>query len=124
VDQPSFFARYPEFVARGFGSNAALVGAVLAEAAVQLSRPVWGPLYDAGHGLLTAHLLAISPFGQQARMAAKDGVTTYWRRYQQLVEMVACGGAVAGGGCGPWPGSPLGSGYGWRGAWGGGYPWA
>lgn len=118
MDQATFFARYPEFVAKGFGSNAALVSAILAEAAVQLSAPVWGPLYDAGHGLLTAHLLAISPFGQQARMAAKDGVTTYWRRYQQLVETVACGGAVAGGGPFPWAGG----GFGWGGPWGD--PWA
>lgn len=87
-----FLARYPEFQKAG----TALVQSVLAEAATQLDQGVWGNLYDAGHGACAADILALSPFGQQARMVPKSGTTTYRRRFEELQKTVACGGAVAG----------------------------
>ena len=89
----AFLARYPEFARAGLP----LVEAVLGECAARLDVGTWGTLFDAGHGLLTAHTLALSPFGQAARMAPKDGVTTYWRQYDELLRIVSCGGAVAAG---------------------------
>lgn len=37
------------------------------------------------HGLLTAHLLAAAPHGQQARLVSKDGSTTYSVQHRSLI---------------------------------------
>lgn len=42
-------------------------------------------------GLLTAHLVASAPQGQQARLASKDGSTTYWADYVRLRQSVPTG---------------------------------
>jgi len=73
VTLAQFRARFPEF------STAAntLVSAVLDEAACELDETDLGDAYDAAHGLLTAHKLATSPFGQAARMLNEKGESTY-----------------------------------------------
>ena len=47
------------------------------------------------HGYLTAHRLTLSPWGQTARLAAKDGTTTYETHYKLLKRMVGIGFRVA-----------------------------
>jgi hypothetical protein len=83
-----FQARYPEFKA----TSTTLISATLNDAALMIDACVWGALAGQGHGYLTAHRLALSPFGQQARMVAKDGKTTsYWLHYIELVKIVGSG---------------------------------
>jgi hypothetical protein len=79
-----------------------LVNAKLSEAYQQIDVSVWdtganGPKSGIGQGYLAAHLLALSPFGQGARMIAKDGKTTYWTHYRNLQRQVCQGFRVAGG---------------------------
>lgn len=62
-------------------------------AAWEFSARVWGTLLSEGMYYLVAHKLTMSPFGQQARLAAKSGqTTTYWQEYQRLMMIVSCGG--------------------------------
>ncbi len=82
-----FLARYPEFA----GTGPDLVEAKLAEADLQVDAAVWGDQADIGHGLVAAHLLATSPFGENARMVAKDGTTTYGTRLETMQRRVAKG---------------------------------
>jgi Protein of unknown function (DUF4054) len=83
-----FQARFPEFKA----TDTTLVSAALNDAALLIDRCVWGKLAGQGHGYLTAHRLALSPFGQQARMVSKDGkTTTYLTHYKGLVGIVGSG---------------------------------
>ena len=67
--------------------------AVIAE----LDSTVWQGLLDSGVRYLTAHRLALSPYGQAARLVAKDGTTTYNTHFQRLKRMATTGlGRVAG----------------------------
>ena len=90
----TFLERYPEFAE----TDAAVVDAALDEAEEQIDSDVWGRFENAGHGALTAHLLADSPFGNAAKLKAKDGSepsTIYERRYRRLVKLVGIGQARA-----------------------------
>ena len=101
-----FLTRYPVF------KNVAptMVAAVLAEATLEHDPVTWGLQLDKGIGLLTAHKLAIDPQGNQTRLVAKDGTTTYGKQWEELRLSVVVGIAVSGGGCrGGW----------WGGGWGG-----
>lgn len=46
---------------------------------------------DEAIGLMAAHILAVSPFGMQARLASDDGSSTYLTRWRQLARQVAGG---------------------------------
>ncbi len=80
MDLPGFRAKYPEY------STAPddLVTLFLTDASEQLDVSVWGTYLDKGHGLLTAHLLAMAPNGQFARLDAEKGETTYGVTYKDL----------------------------------------
>ena len=65
------------------------------EATRNVDAAVWRGNTDDGVRWQTAHLLAISPFGQQARMLSKDGSTTYGKRFAQLMRSVTPGFRVA-----------------------------
>ena len=87
-----FIARYPEFKA----TSTDLVGAMLNDAALMIDCGVWGPKAGQGHGYLTAHRLALSPFGQQARMVipakgTTPATSTYKVQYDELVGIVGSG---------------------------------
>jgi hypothetical protein len=85
-----FLARFPEFKGTAKDSSD-LIASALNDAALVIDACAWGPLAGQGHGYLTAHRLALSPFGQQARMVAKDGSTTYQRHYEAMVRIVGSG---------------------------------
>ncbi len=87
LDQTAFLAAYPEFGE----SSPALVAAKLAEAELQVDAAVCGAQTDIMHGLTTAHLLALSPFGQNARMVSKEGTTTYGERLVVMQRRVSGG---------------------------------
>ena len=85
-----FLTRFPEF--KGAAANGTdMVGAALNDAALMIDACVWGNLAGQGHGYLTAHRLALSPFGQQARMVSKGGTTSYETHYDELVRIVGSG---------------------------------
>lgn len=65
-----------------------LVQSRLDQAAARLDPGVWGSRFDQAHGLLAAHLLAVSPFGQAARLVTEKGESTYGRQYKELVPEV------------------------------------
>lgn len=83
LNHAAFILEYPEFTS----VDAALVTTVLARAEASIDAAVWGDLEDQGHGLLTAHELAMMPFGAQAGLRAGAGanqVSIYWGRYDDL----------------------------------------
>ncbi len=82
----AFRIQFPEFAA----CPDELAQAYLDAAALQVGAEVWGTLVDQGHGYLTAHKLALSPYGQAARLS-KKGETTYYQHYQELRSSVAGG---------------------------------
>lgn len=51
-------------------------------------------LTDSAVSYLTAHKLALSPYGQNARLAVKDGTTTYYTHYKRLVLLMGNGGII------------------------------
>jgi hypothetical protein len=84
VNLEQFTARYPEFAK----ADKRLIQATLDEAAREVAKDIYRTKFDAAHGALTAHRLAISPFGRNARLS--DGsITTYWDAYDQIRREVA-----------------------------------
>lgn len=75
-----FRTLYPEFQS----CSDTLVQAVLDESAIRIDAGIWGTWTDEGHGLLTAHKLALAPNGQMARLDTKTNETTYGMRYDEL----------------------------------------
>lgn len=73
VTLATFVVQYPEFAA----TDSALATAKLAEAEQRTDARVFGDDYDAAVYLLTAHLISIAPFGQQARLESNKAETTY-----------------------------------------------
>jgi len=74
----------------------AVVQAAIDDATTEVDARVFGEKTDQAVTLLAAHKLAMSPFGQQARLAPKEqgkgthGATTYGLEYDNLVAQ--CGG--------------------------------
>lgn len=93
VDVNAFLAKYPEF--DGQAKNLRLIGAKLAEAGRRVDPAVYGDLADDAQAALAAHLLASSPMGQNAKLVAKDGNTTYGKEYKRLSRLVSMGFRVA-----------------------------
>lgn len=83
-----------------------MVQAELDAAALQIDTAIWGAYAtlptststmtkaDDGQRYLAAHKLALSPFGQAARLVAKDGGTTYLTHYKKLQRQVSSGHRV------------------------------
>lgn len=79
-----FLDRYPEFKK----ADPRLIQATLDEAEREIAKDIYGRKADAAHGALTAHRLAISPFGRNARLS--DGsISNYWDAYDQIRREVA-----------------------------------
>ena len=84
VDVESFLVGFPEFRP----AEATLITPTIAKATLQVDVSVWGSKADLGIELLTAHLLALSPFGQNARLVSEDGSTTYGKQHMEIVKQV------------------------------------
>ncbi len=69
----AFRVRFAEFETAGDP----FVQAVLDEAETELNADEIGGAFDAAHGLLTAHKIAVSPYGVSARMLNEEGKSTY-----------------------------------------------
>jgi hypothetical protein len=86
VNLATFLIRYPEF---GDGRAATdLIEQALDQASRAVSGDVWGSQLGDGRGLYAAHKLAVSPWGQQARLS--DGFTsTYGKQFEKLQASIA-----------------------------------
>lgn len=71
----TFRVRFSEFET----APDAMVQACLDASALETDSSAFDTAYDEAHGLLAAHKLAISPYGQNARMVSDKGETTYMR---------------------------------------------
>lgn len=78
----TFRIEFPEYES----ASDTLVEALLARAEKQVDATTYGDSYDAAHGLLAAHYLALSPSGTFARLEADKNETIYWRAYVELRE--------------------------------------
>lgn len=87
LSRTDFRARFPEFAT----AADAIIDACLAEALLQTPSDVWGTKADAAQGLLTAHLLAISPFGRTAKLVSSKGDSTYGQRRREMTRALAAG---------------------------------
>jgi hypothetical protein len=86
MDLSTWRAQFPEFKLVADTQCQAFLNA----AALEIDPDIWGDLTDQGVGYLAAHKLTMSPFGQGARLAAKDGTTTYFTHYDGLRSAVTC----------------------------------
>jgi|GEM_PF-903705 len=92
VTPASLRTRRPEFTP----TDDAVVQAAIDDAVTEVDERVFGEKADQAVSLLAAHKLAVSPFGQQARIDPKaagpglHGTTTYGVEYDALVRQ--CGG--------------------------------
>ncbi len=68
-----------------------LLTATLAASALEHSAEVWGTLLDQGIAYLAAHKLALSPYGNTAKLAGANGSSTYYSHWGDLVRKVAQG---------------------------------
>lgn len=92
ADYAAFSAHFPEFQS----VEEAQIQSFLDLAAESVPEDPWGKHQLEGHLYLTAHLLASSPFGMNARLdnldgKAKEDTTTYGCRYKRLKVMRASG---------------------------------
>lgn len=84
--------QFPEFDA----VSDPMAQAYLDAAALEVDLAVWGPKADQGIFYLAAHKLALSPYGQAARLAARastkgTATTTYFEHFTNLVSQVTIG---------------------------------
>lgn len=87
MDLSTFRTEYPEF----HTAADVLVTPWLARASLQLDADLCGDRYDEVHGLLTAHLLALSPHGKNQRLIIKGTPSSiYWSRFENVrIEITA-----------------------------------
>jgi len=87
----AFTTQFKEFQ----GVDPTLLQAQLDAAALSVDRTIWGAKADQGTYYLAAHMLALSPFGQNARMVDAKGQTTYWVHFRRLRSEVTSGFRVS-----------------------------
>lgn len=87
IDAATFKAEFPVFAR----TDDVLVEAKLRNAVNRVSECVWGTKYQDGVFYLAAHLLTVEPNGQNARLVAKDGSSTYFEEYTRLQQLVTAG---------------------------------
>ena len=87
VSLDAFTTQFKEFQ----GVDATLLQAQLSAAVLSVDATVWGAKADQGVYYLAAHMLALSPFGQNARMVDAKGQTTYWIHFRRLRSEISSG---------------------------------
>jgi hypothetical protein len=97
IDNATFVERFPEF-AEIDTSYPAQVTARLDAAKHFVSASLWGSRYEDGVFYKAAHLLAMSPLGENARL--ESGVdTTYDVVFRSMLLSLPVRGLVSGSGC-------------------------
>lgn len=87
----TFRAAFPEFkgdAVAGTVVPVAFLQRCLDEAEREIDANVWGEDALTGHGYLTAHKLALSPYGRDARLKTDDRKTTYLTEFERLERIV------------------------------------
>jgi len=82
-----FKTEFPEFAE----TDNAVVQARLTMATRMVNSSVWGTKADDGVKLYTAHLLAMSPMGEQARLKKENRGTIYGDQFEAMKRSVASG---------------------------------
>jgi Protein of unknown function (DUF4054) len=99
VDNITFKARFPEFARL----PDATLNDVIARATKRTNPTVLGEETDEAIGYMAAHLLALSPYGQQARLSEPGKMTTYYQHWLEIARYKSVGYArVTGIAGGPW----------------------
>lgn len=96
MDTLTFKVRFPEF---GRLPDAVIQDAINRGTA-RTNATVMGNQTDEAIGYMAAHLLALSPFGQQARLSEPGKMTTYYQHWLDIARYKAVGVARVSGGCG------------------------
>jgi hypothetical protein len=87
ISRERFLETYPEFLA----APPAMIDRALADALEHVDADTFGTRLDVAHGLATAHLLALSPYAQEARIAGDDARTTYSVQLDRMRGVAAIG---------------------------------
>lgn len=88
VTPASLIANHPEFT----GAPTAMVSGAISKATNSVEESMFKETYDEAVELLACHKLALSPYGQQARMVSADGATTtYSVQFDQLARVASTG---------------------------------
>lgn len=95
IDNASFVAAYPEFDEINDLAPASITSA-LTRAQAFCSAAVWGDRYEAGVFVKAAHLLAMTPFGENARIAGSNA-TAYGETFKEMVRALPMRIIVSGG---------------------------
>ncbi len=80
VDVAGFKTRFPEFA----NTDTGLIQSCLDEAGRQCDAAVFSTRLDDAVRYKAAHLLAVSPMGQDARLVRKDGGSIYNDEFKNL----------------------------------------
>jgi len=94
VTAASLIAEFPEFDLDG--SNTAIIQAKIDAATLRTDATVWGTMRDEGIKYLAAHLLALSPFARELKLANDNGETIYGKMRRDMEMVVASGFRVTG----------------------------
>lgn len=78
-----FVAAFPEFQ-EAYDARPGSVAAAIQEALPHVSALHYGSAYQQGVFLMTAHILSVSPYGQEMRLIKWDDRTTYSVRFDRL----------------------------------------
>jgi hypothetical protein len=76
----TFRTKHPEFEK----ASDSLIQATLDSAEDMLDADIFGNQFDSAHEYLTAHLLALSPFGRNAKLTSKDGRSVYQDTWEMI----------------------------------------
>lgn len=90
INYATFIAGFPEFVK----APTTLVQYHLARATAEVSEDYFGDLREDAVFYLAAHRMALSPYGQAAKLAPEKGATTYEKHFQELLRKSASGAVV------------------------------
>ena len=93
VTVESLKTRFPEFDA----TPETLVAACIADAELMLSSEAFGNQYDMAVNYKAAHLIAVNPLGEMARLDAKKpasngSLTVYERSFLEIKKGIGVGG--------------------------------
>lgn len=88
VDYNTFIQAFPEFNSTGIAQT--YVETKIAEAGALLELDAYGsdPIHNIAVLYLTAHLLAISPYGQQLQLVNDDGSTVYGQFFNERLRFL------------------------------------
>jgi hypothetical protein len=87
VSVSRFKQAYPDFE----NTSNSLVSQKLTAALGRINTEVWGDQADQGQMALAAHLLSISPQGEQARLKMENRGTMYGKEWRQMIKEVTMG---------------------------------